>query len=152
MRREPEVNSDRVSRVEQQVKGTEDRPKRIPVSGNREILSVYGLPEDLYARWVNDEPGRIDKFLRAGYTFWTDKHIRVGERTVNTGENIGSVTTLNVGGGVVAYLMVLDRDLYEQDQEAKQNVINAQEAAMHRKDKQAIDGYGDLNIKNSIRS
>lgn len=142
-------NLDRTSRVEQQVHGTEDRPRRIPVSGNREILSVYGIPEDLRARWVNDEPGRINKFLMAGYTFFTDKHVRVGERTVNTGENIGSVISRNVGGGMTSYLMVLDRDFYEQDQRAKQKIIDDQHASMHGKAKQAIDGYGDLNINNS---
>lgn len=146
-RRELEVTSDRISRVDQQVNGTEERPKRVPVSGNRQILSVYGIPTNLHPRWVNDEPGRVDQFLRAGYTFWTDKNVRVGERTVNTGENVGSVTTLNVGGGIVAYLMVLDKDLYDQDQRDKQKAIDSQEAAMHKNDKQAIDGYGDIRIR-----
>jgi hypothetical protein len=51
---------------------------------------------------------------------------------------------LSVGGGKKAYLMRIRKDWYDEDQVAKQKIVNDQEAATKKK---ALNGtYGTLTI------
>lgn len=117
---------------------------RTPVSGRRDILAVKGIPSDVIPRWVNDKEDRLQRFLDGGWTFWTDKNTRVGERTVNADKATGNVVSKYVGSGITAYLMVIDRDLYEQDQWAKEENLRDIEASMKNPD---LEGrYGNIKI------
>lgn len=148
---EEDVRSERVSREEATNNGTEDRPKRVPISNSRDLLTVSGVPKNCVARWVNDSPpGRIQKFLDAGYTFLTADGVRTGDRTVNTGAGVGSLQTREVGGGVIAYVMVINKELYMEDQAAKQKDIKDRERAIFDRDKREIDGYGSFNQTTGI--
>lgn len=147
-----DVRTDRVSREDATNNGAEDRPKRIPIGGARDVLATTGIPKNCVGRWVNDNPpGRIQRFLDAGYTFLTHEGVRVGDRTVNTSSGTSSLQTRNVGGGVVAYLMVQSKEFYEQDQAAKQNAILEKERGIFERAKQEIDGYGEFKQTTSIR-
>ena len=121
----------------------ENRPKRVPISGNRNILTVSGIPKGYMGRWVNDVDNSIDKFKAAGYEFVTDKNVVVGDRTINSGNDVGSIVTKNVGGGVVAYLMAQRKEYYEEDQAAKANSIAETEAAITRKKE---GQYGSIKL------
>lgn len=116
----------------------EKRPNRIPVSGNRDILVVDKLPEDKVARWVNDDKDRILKFLQGGWEFVTDQGVVVGEKTVEASKGIGSVVHRLVGTKATneplyAYLMVISKDWYNEDQAAKQTEVDAREESIYEK-------------------
>jgi len=120
-----------------------ERPQRIPVSRNRDILTTKNIPKGKVGRWVNDIEDRLLKFLQGGWEFVTDQNVTVGEKTVDASHGVGSVIHRLVGGGHTAYLMVIDKEWYEQDQHAKQNLIDELEEAMHKPS--ARDGtYGSV--------
>ena len=125
------------------------RPTRTPVAGNRDRLSVKGLPEGVVPRWVNDvdDGSRIQLFLDAGYQFVTAKGLMVGDRTVETStKDTGSIRTKNVGQGITAYLMALDRELYTEDQDAKHAEIDRTESTMFEDSINPEDRYGNINV------
>ena len=119
------------------------RPRRIPVSSNRDILTVKRIPKDKVSRWVNDKEDRLFKFLQGGWEFVTDEGTVVGEKTVDASRGVGTVVHRQVGGGVTAYLMVIDRELYEEDQLAKQDNVDEKEADLYREMK-SKNYYGDI--------
>jgi len=135
----------------------EKRPSRIPLGANRDVLTVEGVPEGYVGRWVNDDvsKNRIPRALDGGYEFVTDNgDIFVGDSTVDNMDAVrrgtrpksGSVKCKNVGNGVVAYFMAIRKDWYEEDQKAKQDEIDANEADIFRKLTSGSDGtYGDVN-------
>ena len=113
-----------------------ERPARVPVSGNRDILAVKNIPDNKIARWVNDVDNRILKFQQGGQEFVTDEGVTVGQPTVESSKAVGKVVSKIVGTKktnepLYAYLMVIDRDWYNQDQQAKQNDVDAQEQAIY---------------------
>ncbi len=120
------------------------RTKRVPISGNRDVLTVSGIPKGYVARWVNDVDDRIQKFKAAGYEFVTDEGVTTGDRTVNNGDNVGSVITKNVGGGVVGYLMAQRQEYYDEDQANSQAAIDETEAAITRKKE---GQYGSIELQ-----
>lgn len=119
------------------------RPRRIPVSTNRDVLTVKKLPKDKVARWVNDKEDRIFKFLQGGWEFVTDEGTVVGEKTVDASRGVGTVVHRQVGGGITAYLMVIDKELYEEDQLAKQDAVDEQEEGLFR-DMKSKGYYGEI--------
>lgn len=123
---------------------TQVRPKRVPVSGARDILTVQNLPQGKVARWVNDKDDRTFKFLQGGWQFVTDKGVTVGEKTVEASRSVGTVVHRPVGQGTTAYLMVIDKEWYEADQESKANELDSVEADMYRNLNNGEDGtYGN---------
>ena len=99
-----------------------DRPKRIPMHEARQVLNVDGIPDGKVGRWVSDEKNRIDVFMKAGWEFVTDKGVVVGDKKVDGTKAAGNVVSKIVNSdGLVQYLMVLDKDDYNEDQLYKQN-------------------------------
>ncbi len=121
------------------------RPNRVPVSGQRDILTVENKDESNIYYWTNDVDDRIQRFVDGGYSFVTADGKLVGTRQVDsTGKSIGSIVSKNVGLGVTAYLMAISREWYEEDQKAKQDSITAVEESMRNSGQ---DGnYGDVKI------
>jgi hypothetical protein len=125
-----------------------DRPsrakKRTRISGRRNILTVHGIPKGWVARWANDVDGRIEQLQEAGWEFVTDKEIAVGDRTVNSGSNDGSLITKRVGGGITAYLMATPQEYYDEDKALSQAEIDEMEKAItNRRDE---GQYGTISI------
>lgn len=130
--------------------------KRIPVSSNRAPLKVRGFDQaNQVGRWVNDIEDRIAKFLEGGYRFINqDGSISAGENTAGTASMVDSRVTKRVGRGVVAYLMALPRDLWEEDQKAKMREVDAMEAAIRRPGKGAVSeevDYGNVSITSGTK-
>ena len=124
---------------------TSDRPKRVPINGARDILTVKGIPEDLHPCWVNED--NVQRFVDAGYGFWNGKSI-VGDNKVDSNSGLTSgVMSKNVGNGVTAYLMVIPKALYDEDQKSVQQDVSAKEAILFRSQKQADGRYGDIEVK-----
>lgn len=103
------------------------RPKRVPIHKQASVLAVEEAPEGKVGRWVNDtnQGSRVHKFLQAGWEFVTSDGITSIEREA------GGVVSRNVGQGITAYFMVIDQDLYDQDQADKEERNKATERAMY---------------------
>lgn len=131
--------------TEQKVSTTRGRSpakKRVPVSGNRDILTVAGKNEDYFYRWVNDVDNRIQKFLDAGYVFAEPTGKLLGDSTTKTHE---SIARKGVGKGVTSYLMAIKKEWYEEDQLAKMERVDGREGSLNNS---GHDGrYGDIKLK-----
>lgn len=111
------------------------RPRRVPVSGFRDVLTVYGKQDGFEYRWVadkNDKGTRIRRFERAGYTLVDSEEVDVGEDSVYKTSSGGSITAVSAGSdGNMLFLMKIDKDFYLEDQASKMDAIDSKEAAIH---------------------
>lgn len=124
-----------------------ERPKRVPINGQRDKLVVKGIPEHLHACWVNDY--NVEIYKDAGYGFWNGSAV-VGDNHVDSNSGLTSgVISKNVGNGVTAYVMVLPKEFYDQDQKELSEEIAAKEAVLFRSQKQAEGRYGNLEVQHS---
>lgn len=103
---------------------SQERPKRISVSQQRDKLNVLGLDTtNFYYRWVNDVDDRLLTFKQAGYEFVEKSEIKSsGDPTVDTSKGTDSRIRKGVGGGLVAFLMKLPmayRKEYDAEKEAE---------------------------------
>lgn len=128
---------------------TPNRPQRIPVSGGRNILTVHGKDPNYAYRWVNDNDAgmRIEKFKQGGWeVVQKDTEVKVGDKVVDQGSVVGSVTTRYVGQGTTAVLMRIPLEWYEEDQAAKQAELDKIDESM-RSEGSAPGNYGSLSIQ-----
>ena len=124
------------------------RPDRIPVyEANRNKITVVGLDHDNFQyRWVNDTEGRIDMFLNAQWELVAKEGLKVGDGGVEQSARTSSAMSKGMGGGVIAYLMRIPKDIWLMDQDRKEREdIAALEADMKRNAGNAAD-YGKLEI------
>lgn len=136
------TNQKEVSRIDA------DRPKRVPINGARDKLTVKGIPEEYHACWVNDY--NVERYKDAGYGFWTGSAV-VGDNHVDSNSGMTTSTmSKQVGNGVTAFLMVLPKELYEQDQKDLADEIAAKEAALFRSQKNAEGRYGTIEVERQI--
>lgn len=105
--------------------------------------------EGFVRRWVNDIPGRVEKFFRAGYEVVKDDEVTVGDGGV-TDNNIAlgtgarkNVGRTRAGEGTQAVLMEIPKDMYEADQKAKQAEVDATDKVLKRNIREN-DFYGDV--------
>lgn len=125
------------------------RPKRIPVSGNRDILTVNNKDPNYMYRWVADKDNRIEKFELGGYERVLEPK-KVGQSKVDSGTQLGSAVTKYGGGGVTLVLMRIPVEWYEADQKLKQESVNAGEEEIFRSTRK--DGfYGSYTPQRQIR-
>lgn len=108
-----------------------ERPKRVPLYDQRNILAIKGKDPKYEYRLVNDSDGRIARFKLAGWEHVTHD-LQVGDVQVEISECKGGVATVNVRGGIVAYIMRIKKEFYEADQSAKQQDLDASQEAMYR--------------------
>ena len=120
-----------------------ERPKRVPVGGPRNILTVAQKDPNYVYRWVNDVPGRIAAFKEGGYEVVTSDN-EVGDKTVDRGSKLGSAITKSVGGQITAVLMRIPKEWYDEDQEAKQKEVDTLEATM--RDQSQRGDYGSVKV------
>lgn len=111
--------------------------RRVPLGQHRMKLSTdhLNIPEGKVARWVNDKPGRIAAALEGGYELVRnpDKET-AGEDplvTSSMGDSVSAVVGTKEGGdALTAYLMVIDEDLYKEDQAFKQKQLDQLDEAI----------------------
>lgn len=122
-------------------KSIRDGRKRTPLGQFRAKLSTDGLdiPADKVARWVNDKPGRVRQAQEGGYQLVRDPNkddSLVGEdplRAQGLGDSVSAIVGETEGGQpMLAYLMVIDKDLYDEDQAEKQKPLDDMDAAIRR--------------------
>ena len=119
------------------------RKKRVPLGRPRFRLSASKhIPPGKVGRWINDDPGRLSAAEEAGYTFVTDPSAEIGEGGTNERDGLTTKIRRRVGARddhtvKMAYLMVIDKELYEQDQKDKQRDIDRTEEGLRRGDIEA---------------
>lgn len=135
---------------------TPERPKRIPVGGARDIITVRNQDPNYVYRWVFDDPkrpGRVQRFLDGGYEFVQDDN-EIGQRTVDRGSKVGSTISRPDSGGTLI-LMRIKKEWYDEDQVAKHEAINATEGSMQRDIREGRipgetePGYGHIRFQRS---
>ena len=105
------------------------RERRSPTAGPRDKLTVYDADPNFVYRWVRNDEGRIQWFKERGYEVVT-RDQEVGQKTVDSGSQLGSAITKFGGGSVTLVLMRILREWYDEDQAAKEEAIAATEKAM----------------------
>lgn len=120
---------------------TERMTKRIPVSGNRDVLTVDGKEEGFQYRWVLDLGNRVEKFKRGGWEVVTHD-VLVGDARAATPSALGTVTQATSGDRKLI-LMRIPSEYYKEDQDSKESNIKALEESMGKN----VDGaYGSIRI------
>lgn len=128
-------------------KGRKRRGSRIPLGQHRSKMNVdsLNLPSNRVPRWINDIGGRIRDALDGGYQFTEDKNAKVGDDPQQP-QGMGSAVNIRVGthedgSPMMAYLMTIDKELYEEDQADKQKVVDEIDRAILEGHHQS--NYGD---------
>ena len=140
-----------------------NKRRRVPVSGQRDILAVLNKDPNKHYRWVkaaNENGMRIFKFKQAGYEFSdpTETGLIVGEDLVSKSrrEDGGSVISYQVendknGSPQYLYLMETKKEWYEEDQQLKQAELAELEDSMIRRnvtpDDNELGQYGNVKIE-----
>lgn len=124
----------------------EKRKNRASVGDGRDILSVRDKEEGYVYRWVNDTDGRVVNLRARGWEM-VDHDVEVGESKVDTHSNIGGVVSKGVGKGTTAFLMRIEKELYDEDQLTKQRELDERDKAMKAELNSGNDGrYGKVQI------
>lgn len=117
------------------------KSKRIPIGADRNVLFVDGGDPNKKYAWINES--NVMQMKASGY-----EHVPLGAVTVadNTryGSQYGDVISKGVGAGVVAYLMCIDKGLYEQDMALLDMKADEQESGIYQ---EAKSGGLDGNLK-----
>ena len=110
----------------------EARPNRIPLSGaDRNIMVIEDMDPNYQYRWVNDKPGRIERFKRAGWEMVIGKS-KVSDAKADSSDNVGSLVTQQVGPDVTAYAMRIKKEWFLEDKAAKEKLIDETEESLFR--------------------
>jgi len=139
--------SERMKSINESKRSAEvSQAMRVPVGGSRDVTAVSDTPEGYLDRWVNDKPGRVEKFKRAGYE--NVSAAQIGDIGVDGTHAKAGVVSRDMGQGVTSYLMRQRKDYFESDQAAKQKIVDASEESIRRDVKDKIkDGYyGDVIV------
>lgn len=127
---------------------TKERKKRIPFGAPQKHWGDNVDPKKVRrvfnAEWHHD-PSRIQRALDAGYVF------------VNEERNMSSVGSNEDGSPIKGVLMEIDKELYQEDQKAKQREIDKVDEQIHRgkyqekpEDKRYLPGDG-VKIETKLR-
>jgi hypothetical protein len=113
------------------------RKARVPLGTHRAKMVVEGfkIPPDKIGRWVVDQPGRLAQAEAGGYVFVEDPMAKVGEGPENNRDRLSTKIRMVSGtkeGGVPlhSYLMLINKDWYEEDQRTKQAEIDKTDEAI----------------------
>jgi hypothetical protein len=113
-----------------------ERPKRVPL--HRQNIISASTKEGYVRRMVNDTDDRIERFKKAGWTPVEGEQI--GDPHAADPSSIGSMSTKSVGAGMKAVLMEIPEEHYNEDQNDKQQKVNALEEAMEQDIKNKLGG------------
>lgn len=119
------------------------RQSRVPVSGPRDILTVYGKDPNFQYRFVLDDGNRIARFQRGGWEIVNDD-LEVGAPRVGVPASEGTPVKISSGAGTTCYLMRIPMEFWKEDQAAKSEQILDMERAMMELTKQP-GMYGEIS-------
>lgn len=121
------------------------RPKRVPLHAQR-VLDVDNKDPNFEYRVVNELPGRIDKFLKAGWETVSGDVSTSDAGRVQDASQLGSVTRRVVNKSAradaqTAILMRIPKEYYDEDQLAKQRQVDEKEASFDPTKNKDDHGY-----------
>lgn len=115
-----------------------NRPQRTPMH-NRRILEAKQR-KGFVRRWVNEDHGRVDAALEAGYTFVYDDDAdastkRSGQDASQMGSVVRRVVNKDPNASInTAVLMEIPQEFYDEDQKAKADQLDREEMAWNPKE------------------
>ena len=104
-----------------------DNEARMAMAGALEGQQLVAPPRPGFVRrWGNDEKGKLDRRMNKGYTFVEEGEVNAPFETTSHG--LGSQVRQRVGRGpdgqpMDAVLMEIEEDLYQEDQQKKEDAI-----------------------------
>lgn len=130
------------------------RENRKPMTGLNQRLSA-DIPEGLVGHWFADRPGRVQRAIEAGWMF---AHYGVNGVLREDDGREGAIfeehaDTNARGESVRQYLMLIPRELYEEDYAAKQARLDKQMEAIKRGSEhkmQAGDNAYNPDVQNKM--
>lgn len=118
------------------MRGERGKRRRTPLGRHRSKMSIehLDLPKDKVPRWINDVGNRIKDALDGGYEFIRDPEVETGEDPMQV-QGMGDAVNMKVGtkedgSPQHAYLMVIDKELYEEDQKEKAAYLDEIDSAI----------------------
>ena len=137
----------------------QERPKRVSLEEQKDLINVQVPDDDYRYRYVNDMAqssgrNRIDAFKLAGWEVVDDPQA-IGEdgssniASGDTGAEVYAGLDKVTRQPVKSILMRIHKDLYDSDFIAKQRKLDAQEAALRRKTAELVNDpltYGDVKL------
>ena len=123
------------------------RVRRTPVNGTRSILGVQGKDPSYAYHIFKDVGDNLEVRKGDGWEVVTDSSVTIGERRVNIPTKDGSAVTtiLDKSTGAKGVLMRIRKDWYDEDQAAKQALVDETEAGIKR-DAEDKGFYGKLEV------
>lgn len=126
---------------------TEKRPKRVALH-RQSVLSAEQRP-GFIRRWVNEEAGRVERFMKAGWKPVGGEEANTSGKLAQTESQLGSIVRKVVNKDRdancrTAILMEIHEDLYNSDQLEKLKVPDRIEASYNRA---AGSDYGSFENK-----
>lgn len=94
-----------------------DGSKRIPAGRHQALLQLPERP-GFVRRWVNDFPGRVDRYTRGGYEIIKD----------GTGKPL--TTVVSKATGLVAYAMEIPEQFFREDEATKRASLDEVDRAI----------------------
>ena len=120
------------------------RPNRKPLHA-RNVLKFPQRPG--FRRRIVNDPGdgsRVNMFLEAGYNHVAEKVNMTSDGEAGKPSQVGSNTERVVGSGSVApirgYLMEIPEEYYQEDQKAKQRIVDDYELAISQEEQSKVPG------------
>lgn len=125
---------------------TAPKKKRVPV-GLRNPMSVDqdSLDPNFEYRFVRGKNDRIKQFLDGGYEIVEGQ--RAGDKNIAVASSMGAATDIPSGDSEDRlYLMKIPKEYYVEDQQAKQDKVNAIEKQLHDKPRsEGLEGKFEIN-------
>lgn len=118
------------------------RPRRPFIGDTRDILTVQGKDPNYEYRWVNDDRGRVQRMIEAGYDVVQDEGLVIGS---NQDKDPGTGYSVPVNKlGTKGVLMKIRKEYAEEDRKARAQDIKKREEALFRSERNADGRYGTL--------
>lgn len=130
---------------------TGERPtNRVPLTGRRTRMELKEdeLDPNYKYKWINDTPALMDKYIAAGYiNVKTNEGITIGQRTVDTGSDLAANISLDVGQGMIAFLMKQPMEYANEDKQLREDARDTLNSTLKRELNSGKDGdYGSVKI------
>jgi hypothetical protein len=104
------------------------RKERNSITGTRTKLALTGEEPGFHYAWINED--NVGTAEDAGFEF-VSHAIKVGNKHIDISQMQGSKISRNVGGGVIAYLMRVPQEWYDEDMAEEQRMkVDAAEKAI----------------------
>jgi hypothetical protein len=103
------------------------RRERTSITGSRALMEVRGKEPGFHYAWINDK----DVPLRLDNGFEHVRHpVQVGSKRLDVGKvGTDEFVCINAGGGVIAYLMRIPQEFYDEDMAREQQIVDEKTAA-----------------------